>query len=131
MEIQFNFNEFINKVNKDLGNELSKVAKKNIKRRSPGRVYLYRGRPYIASKPGDAPNIRSGDLYKSVGSVIEPNKVIIGEGNNKVNYASFLEGGTSRMDARPNLKTLIENNQKLIYKNIDRHMRNFLKCTLK
>ena len=85
---------------------------------SQGRVYG----GHTASKPGDAPNTDTGRLVSSIQKkAISPTEMEVGSYN--LEYAKYLELGTSRMEARPfvqpafdkhkeNIKKVIEDNLK-------------------
>ena len=66
--------------------------------RKSGRYYKYNGRYYRASAPYEAPAIRSGELYRSVGSKLGYNSLEVGV---RKEYGKYLEFGTSRMKPRP------------------------------
>lgn len=64
-----------------------------------GRVYVYRGRPYRASAPGEAPAIRSGRLMRSIKETFP--KPLTGVIEVGAYYGVFLEFGTARIAPRP------------------------------
>lgn len=111
---RFDFDKLANKVLNEIGEILVKQAKDNMDEISYGRVYKVGGRIHIASKPGDTANNMSGALkdtirFKIYGKVLE-----FGAGNEKINYAKFLEIGTSKMDKRPNYtKSIFQNKRKI------------------
>jgi HK97 gp10 family phage protein len=82
---------------------------------SEGRAYKRRGKTHIASKPGEAPNIDTGILLKSIIADISPNIFtgIMGVRNREaLKYALYLEFGTSKMAARPFLKPSFNKHKK-------------------
>jgi len=97
-----------------IGGILTRQAKGNMDKISHGRAYRVGGRIHIASKAGDTANNMSDALkdtirFKIYGKVLE-----FGAGNEKINYAKFLEIGTSKMDKRPNYtKSIFQNKRKI------------------
>lgn len=78
-----------------------------MKRPKHGRVYVYKGRPYTASAPGEAPAIRSGALYRAIIPQFSRDGLqarfaprVLG----KAPYPRFLEQGTIKMAPRPYLR---------------------------
>lgn len=75
-----------------------------------GRTY-YRPRPargkYVASAPGQAPAIRSGNLFRNQGrpQFVAPLTV---ERVINTEYAAYLEQGTKRMAPRPFVRPAVE-----------------------
>lgn len=69
-----------------------------------GRVYrVYgTGRVYVASAPGEAPAVRTGRLRNSIKCYFQGSGMSIkGVIGTDLDYAVFLETGTSKMNARP------------------------------
>lgn len=66
-----------------------------------GRVYRRGGKRHVASTPGNFPAVDSGRLAGSIGYDAATRQVRIGAG---VEYAGFVNDGTSRMAARPFLE---------------------------
>ena len=79
------------------------------------------GGPYdhTTSKPGDAPNTDTGRLVQSIQVEIQRNAVFVGS---TLDYASWLEFGTKKMDARPWLFPALEKNRKFIETAIGRQL---------
>lgn len=72
-----------------------------------GRVYLYRGKPHVASAPGESPAIRSGALWRAVVPQYSRTGLqarFAPKVPGKPPYPRFLEHGTSRMAPRPYLR---------------------------
>lgn len=97
--------------------------KNSISTRSGGRKYKRKNGFHIASKAGDAPNTDTGFLVNSIlqnvsraaleGKVfVDPNKT--NQGLNVINYAKWLEYGTSKMAKRPFFRPAIGKNKELI-----------------
>ncbi|MDY0193574.1 MAG: hypothetical protein RBR93_08605 [Aliarcobacter butzleri] len=108
--IEFDFKSFSKTVLSEIGDILVDEAKENMNEISNGRVYVIGGKIHIASKAGDSPNNLSGELNNTIRYEVDENILEFGAGNEKVNYAKYLEKGTKSMDARPNYtKTILEN----------------------
>jgi HK97 gp10 family phage protein len=108
--IEFDFKSFSKTVLSEIGDILVDEAKENMNEISNGRVYVIGGKIHIASKAGDSPNNLSGELNSTIRYEVDENILEFGAGNEKVNYAKYLEKGTKNMDARPNYtKTILEN----------------------
>lgn len=111
MSAKFN-DDFLNDVEKKLGQNLEKAAiylKGKIKEalNTTGEPYLASqgpgGRHYKneeVSAPGENPHKMIGNLQRSVAHAMEPDKKTAYVGSN-LDYALFLEVGTSKMAARP------------------------------
>lgn len=109
-KIQFDFNRLANGTLNTIGVILTKQAKDNMSKVSFGRVYVVGGKAHIASKGGDTANNMSGALSDTIRFKIQGKKMDFGAGNAKVDYAKYLEVGTSKMDERPNyVKSIIQN----------------------
>lgn len=110
-----------------IGGVLVDQAKTNMRNVSAGRVYIIGGKAHVASKAGDSPNNLSGELSKSIRFEIEGNILEFGAGDERINYAKYLEVGTSKMDSRPNYtKSILQNKTKIdlmIAKSLSRNMR--------
>ena len=88
-------------------------AVKSIQERSPGEIEIINGRRVQRSKPGDPPNTQTGRLVKSIRWVLNKSLKMATVGS-RLNYAFFLEFGTSKMAARPWLRPAFLKNKKLI-----------------
>lgn len=75
------------------------TARKMIAEQSQGTTYEKRGGAHTASKPGDAPNVDTGALSRSI-AVENPREMQVFVGTS-IEYGLWLEMGTSRMAARP------------------------------
>ncbi len=96
-----------------LGPALRRDAKQAIiKGPKTGRLYRIPGRKrrHRASRAGQAPANLTGKLQRSVGfQVMGYDEMEFGY---RQNYGAFLELGTSKMDPRPNLKTVVKQNER-------------------
>lgn len=63
-----------------------------------GREYKRKGRPHIASAPGEAPAIDTSTLANSINVEVDGLTATVGT---NVEYAMHLEFGTTRMEPRP------------------------------
>ncbi len=99
--IKFNFNSFKRQVSIRSGILLKTQAIRNINRKSKGRIYIRKNRKHVASRPYHSPNSMTGQLRKSIGFYYTNKALIFGGGNQKVNYAKFLELGTRQIEPRP------------------------------
>ena len=112
--IDFNFDKFAKEALTAVGDFLVSKAQGNMDKVSFGRVYIVNGRKHIASRAGDAPNNMTGALRRTVRYEIHGDVLEFGAGNSRVNYAKFLERGTSRMGKRPNYtKTILDNKKEI------------------
>lgn len=112
--IKLDINKLIFFTLNEIGGILQAQAIKNLDKISYGRVYIIGGKKHIASKAGDSPNNMTGALRKTVRYEIKGNVLEFGAGNRKVNYAKYLELGTGKMDARPNVhKSILQNKHKI------------------
>lgn len=90
-----------------------------------GRWYNYNGRPYQASAPGESPANRSGRLAKSSDyKVRNYAEMTVGE---TVEYAKFLEEGTTRMKPRPHIIRAVNKNHRNAINSIRDHVHEELK----
>lgn len=94
-----------------LGKDLVKSFNAETKKRKSGNLYSVRGRSrkVRASAAGESPAVRTGKYKKAVGYKISGSVMRFG---NSVEYAGFLETGTSRMKARPGLGNALKDNQR-------------------
>lgn len=80
---------------------------------------------YNASKPGEAPAVRLGQLRQSYRfRVVGPNYMERGEVGSPLKRALFLEKGTSRMAARPHLEPAFYRKKAEIYKALGKRLDN-------
>lgn len=126
-KIHLDFDKLANKSLTVIGDTLVRQAKLNMKKVSYGRVYMVGGRIHIASRAGDTANNMSGTLsrtirYEKQGYILE-----FGAGNEKVNYAKYLENGTRKMGARPNYTKSILQNEKKINAEIEKILKKSIK----
>lgn len=73
----------------------------------PGTMRYYR-----ASSPGEAPATRLGDLRTSYRFIVQGNEAAVGS---PLDYALWLEKGTSKMAPRPHLETAYQQNKGRIH----------------
>lgn len=112
--IEFNKEGFLNDALGAVGDVLVDNAKSNMDKVSFGRVYVIGGRPHIASKAGETANNLSGALKDTIRYEVQGEVLEFGAGNERVDYAKYLEKGTSKMQERPNYtKTLLQNEEKI------------------
>lgn len=73
------------------------------------------------SAPGDPPKVKTGRLRASITHRLSyEDKEIVGEVGTNVEYAGWLEYGTSRMAARPFLGPALDKHEKEIYADIEK-----------
>lgn len=94
-----------------LGKDLIQSFNAETKKRKSGILYGVAGRKrrVRASAAGESPAVRTGKYKRSVGYKISGTTMRFG---NSVEYAGFLETGTSRMKARPGLGNALKDNQR-------------------
>ena len=68
-----------------------------------GKEYIVSatGKPHVASAPGEAPAVRSGDLRASITTAPSPTKKALYYVGSDKDYAPHLELGTKYMEPRP------------------------------
>jgi len=86
-----------------------------------GRIYIRRTRSgakrrHRASAPGETPANRTGNYRRGIGFRVQGSKQLVF--GNEVEYAGFLEIGTSRMGARPGLSNAIVASERSIIRNL-------------
>ncbi len=94
-----------------LGKDLIQSFNAETKKRKSGILYgvVGRRRRVRSSAAGESPAVRTGKYKKAVGYKISGTTMRFG---NSVEYAGFLETGTSRMKARPGLGNALKDNQR-------------------
>lgn len=97
---------------RDAGDDLKRLIIQSFGLAKTGRVYfrpkVAGGGPYRASAPGEAPAIRSGNLFRNL-KLTMPAPLTV-ELLIDTEYAAFLEDGVvGRMAARPFVEPAIEN----------------------
>lgn len=117
-KIDFDFDKLAKNALSEIGGILVDKAKDNMEEVSFGRSYVIGGRVHIASKAGDTANNQSGALSKTIRYEIGGRIMEFGAGNAEVDYAKYLELGTSKMDKRPNYTKTIIQNEKQINKKV-------------
>ena len=103
-----------------IGGEIVKQAKKNMDQKSVGRTYIIGGKTHIASKDGDTANNQTGKLKQSIRYELNGLKMKFGAGNSSIDYAGYLEEGTSKMGKRPNCDKSINQKETVINAEIDK-----------
>ena len=95
------------------GQEWHKAVVKKLRGSRTGRLYKVPGteRTYRASKPGEAPASRLGDLRTSYRFIVKKSEALVGT---PLKYAVALEKGTRKMAPRPHLKRAYEENKAAI-----------------
>lgn len=126
---KFDFDKFADKALKTIGDVLVEQAQGNMAKVSIGRVYIIGGKAHIASRAGDTANNLSGALSSTIRFEIKGKVLEFGAGNNKVQYAKYLELGTSKMDKRPNYTKSILQNEKKIDKVIKKALNESIRFT--
>lgn len=81
---------------------------------------------HIASSPGYAPAVDTGDLLKSIKMDVRLSEVEVGSNLSGKNgkYPAFLEFGTRKMDARPWLKPAVDDGKREFQSTIRRRVIN-------
>ena len=90
---------------------LQNQVKKNLTGSRSGKQYKipHTSRKYTASKPGEAPAVRTGDLLNSIKyNVKRSQSEVLGAVGSDLQKAIWLETGTSNMEARPFLLKAFE-----------------------
>ncbi len=90
---------------------LQNQVKKNLTGSRSGKQYKipHTSRKYTASKPGEAPAVRTGDLLNSIKyNVKRSQSEVLGAVGSDLQKAIWLEAGTSHMEARPFLLKAFE-----------------------
>lgn len=100
--IKFDFYKFIGGAFKEVGRGLVGQARRNMNKKSFGRVYIIGGKKHIASKYGDPPNNMTGALRDSIGYKVNFRELEFGSGSNSVMYSKYLENKEGLN--RPNIK---------------------------
>ena len=91
-------------------------AVKSIRRRSAGRVY-HRGRiTHVASKPGDPPNVDTGELISGVTWEPQNGKALAVFVGTNVKHGVYMEFGTKDVAPRPWLLPALRKHQDKISK---------------
>lgn len=98
-----------------IGKSLVKTAKAKQLAPKSGDVYIINGIKHQASAPGEAPGSITGELLDSTRYETKGDEIIFGAGNDKTDYAKFLELGTKKMEDRPFIFKSVEEN----FKNIE------------
>lgn len=101
----FDFDSMIRRAFPKAGEIIKAKIKSNLATVSHGHTEVYKGRTRWVSRRGDAPNNRSFDLTQSVRYKLEGTQLVVGEGDDRINYARFLE--SSRDLNRQNIKPSI------------------------
>lgn len=112
--LKFDFKKFANEALSEIGDVLVSEAQGNMDEVSSGRLYLVGGKVHVASRAGDSPNNMSGELKKTIRFKIQGKVLEFGAGNEKIDYAKFLELGTNKMAVRPNYtKSIVDSKSKI------------------
>lgn len=111
------FKNGIKDANFDIAKDLKATVYKDLDDKKSGRIYVKRlkGRlvRHQASAPYEPPANFTGNLKNSIETKESgASQLTFSAGDAKVNYAGFLERGTSKMIKRPYLIKSIEDNQK-------------------
>lgn len=97
-----------------------------------GRVYNVPGTrtKYVASAPGEAPAVATSNLISNIEIEFSERNLVAEVGvleYAKVDYAAYLEFGTSKMAARPFLEPALKKHQKEISDTIKQEVKRVLK----
>ncbi len=119
----------INQAFYSIGKDLKGTAQQSIlEPPKTGRTYLIRGRRHQASAAGEAPANLTGALKDSVDFKVGSSSSMVFEaGSSKVNYAGFLEDGTSKMAARPFMIPAIKANERNAIAHFEREIEKAIK----
>lgn len=79
-------------------------------------------RTHTSSAAGEAPATDTGALVNSIRVENVDDGSLVKAGGGKIDYAAFLEFGTSTILARPYMQPAFEKNRKNIFKNINRKL---------
>lgn len=102
-----------------IGRVLVKSAKAKQLTPKSGEIYIINGVQHQASAPGEAPASVSGKLLESTRYETKGDELEFGAGDDKTDYAKFLELGTSKMEDRPFIFVTVEENFKNIKAEFD------------
>lgn len=102
----------INKGWHNIGNTLVDFVKKDMRKPKHGKTYIIDGKRHTASAPDESPAILSGNLEKTVRYEIDGADLLFGAGDDRTDYAKFLELGTQKMEQRPFIRKAVEENFK-------------------
>jgi HK97 gp10 family phage protein len=106
-----------------IGVSLVRTAKDMMNKPKHGRTYIVNGKAHTAAADGEAPAVLSGSLQKSTRFEIKGNDLLFGAGDDKTNYAKFLELGTVKMGEKPFIMASVEDN----FKDIEREFEDTMK----
>ncbi|MCZ6942554.1 HK97 gp10 family phage protein [Bacillus mycoides] len=96
---------------------LQNQVKKNLTSSRSGKQYKipHTSRKYTASKPGEAPAVRTGDLLNSIKyNVKRSQSEVLGAVGSDLQKAIWLEAGTSHIEARPFLLKAFEKERRVL-----------------
>ena len=97
---------------------VEKSAKENIAQSEhSGRVYVNHGVVHQASAPGESPATDTGTLISSIQHWASGDGLTVAVGS-RLNYATYLEYGTTKMAERPFLGPALDVNREDIIKRI-------------
>lgn len=110
VKIKNHTGKFLRKIDKGIDRRLTLLAlsieaetKKLMAQPKSGAIYRVPGfkKTYQASAPGQAPAVRTGNLFRRVTHEVGKHTVRVGS---NVKYHKYLEWGTARIAARPSLR---------------------------
>jgi len=110
-------------------NLMSEFSRQVLEKNKTGRIYIRRTRSgakrrHRASAPGETPANRTGTYRKGIGFKVQGAKQLVF--GNDVEYAGFLESGTSRMKPRPGLSNTIKASERDIIRNLSSEIEDLL-----
>jgi HK97 gp10 family phage protein len=126
------FKEGIHEAYIEISKYLKDTVKKSFRDEKSGRIYSIRvnGRiiPHQASAPGEAPAILTGKLDRSIETKTSGyTDLRFSAGGGDVNYAGYLEEGTSKMEPRPYMRPAVDKNEGVtvnsFYRNIGKRLK--------
>ena len=111
----------------ETGKLLQKTVSQGIlKTKKSGKFYKYRGRRMQASAPGEYTANRTGELRRGYNFQVDGFKRM--RFGNEVEYSAFIELGTRRMKARPNIgkasRSTIEEVANILRQKLDMGLKN-------
>jgi hypothetical protein len=97
---------------------LKRTLRKNIAAPKHGRVYKYKGRIHIASRPGETPAKLTGKYKRNIKTIVKGDQELEFGIDSTIYYPKWLEQKdgpiNSNLEPRPGLKIAIKENDKII-----------------
>ena len=120
---------------KAIHDALFEIGKENVKycqdlmlEKKTGRIYNIKGIEHQASAPGEAPALRSGNLFRSIDYEVRgSSEMEFGDKSqsDKAPYGLFLEEGVpqNNLDPRPHIGRTVEDRQKEALNSFNSHIK--------